>query len=81
MSEVLKLSGAATDVIYALFYRGALASGDLPSKSGAAELREMGLAKTRHTATDYRGENYFTFLTGAGQAYAITYLAESRFGG
>lgn len=42
-----ELSGAAEDVLHALFFRGALESGDLPSKSGAAELRAAGLAETR----------------------------------
>jgi hypothetical protein len=32
-----ELSGAAGDVLHALFFRGALVDGDLPSKSGAAE--------------------------------------------
>ena len=50
MSEkIITLSGAATDVLYSLFFRGALQSGDLPAKSGAAELRELGFAETRHT--------------------------------
>ncbi|MDT7459986.1 hypothetical protein [Citrobacter koseri] len=69
--KIITLSGAATDVLYALFYRGALQSGDLPSKSGAAELRELGFAETRHPATQYQKENYFTFLTAEGQEFAI----------
>jgi hypothetical protein len=36
-----ELSGAAGDVLHALFFRGALVDGDLPSKAGAAELREL----------------------------------------
>ncbi|WP_407202571.1 hypothetical protein [Citrobacter koseri] len=79
-NKIITLSGAATDVLYALFYRGALLSGDLPSKSGTAELREMGFAETRHTATQYQKENYFTFLTAEGQEFAIKHLAETRFG-
>lgn len=78
--KIITLSGAATDVLYALFYRGALQSGDLPSKSGAAELRELGFAETRHTATQYQKENYFTFLTGEGQAFAVEHLVNTRFG-
>lgn len=69
--KIITLSGAATDVLYSLFFRGALQSGDLPAKSGAAELRELGFAETRHTATEYQKENYFTFLTAEGQEYAI----------
>ena len=81
MSEkIITLSGAATDVLYSLFFRGALQSGDLPAKSGAAELRELGFAETRHTATEYQKENYFTFLTAEGQEYAIKHLADTRFG-
>ncbi|GJL47092.1 hypothetical protein ACX3OY_22660 [Citrobacter farmeri] len=38
-NKMITLSGAATDVLYALFFRGALQSGGLPSKSGSAELR------------------------------------------
>ncbi|WP_150325234.1 phage tail tip fiber protein [Enterobacter hormaechei] len=78
--KIITLSGAATDVLYALFFRGALQSGDLPAKSGAAELREMGFAETRHTATEYQKENYFTFLTAEGQEFAIEHLANTRFG-
>jgi hypothetical protein len=37
--KIITLSGVATDVLYALFFRGALQSGDLPAKSGANELR------------------------------------------
>ncbi|MCK1079077.1 DUF1983 domain-containing protein [Enterobacter cloacae subsp. cloacae] len=78
--KITILSGAATDVLYALFFRGALQSGDLPAKSGAAELRELGFAETRHTATEYQKENYFTFLTAEGQEFAIKHLANTRFG-
>ncbi|HFN4143835.1 phage tail tip fiber protein [Enterobacter hormaechei] len=78
--KIIELSGAATDVLYALFFRGALQSGDLPAKSGAAELRELGFAETRHTATEYQKENYFTFLTAVGQAFAIKNLVHTRFG-
>lgn len=79
-SEKIALSVAATDVLYALFFRGALQSGDLPSKSGAAELRELGFAETRHTATEYQKENYFTFLTSEGQQFAMEHLVNTRFG-
>ena len=78
--KIITLSGAATDVLYSLFFRGALQSGDLPAKSGSAELRELGFAETRHTATEYQKENYFTFLTAEGQEYAIKHLADTRFG-
>lgn len=78
--KIITLSGAATDVLYALFFRGALQPGDLPAKSGAAELRELGFAETRHTATEYQKENYFTFLTAEGQEFAIKHLADTRFG-
>ncbi|HIC8801917.1 TPA: phage tail tip fiber protein [Enterobacter asburiae] len=78
--KIITLSGAATDVLYALFFRGALQSGDLPAKSGASELRELGFAETRHTATEYQKENYFTFLTAEGQEFAIKHLANTRFG-
>lgn len=78
--KIITLSGAATDVLYALFFRGALQSGDLPAKSGAAELRELGFAETRHIATEYQKENYFTFLTAEGQEFAIKHLANTRFG-
>lgn len=81
MSEkIITLSGAAMDVLYSLFFRGALQSGDLPAKSGAAELRELGFAETRHTATEYQKENYFTFLTAEGQEFAIKHLVNTRFG-
>lgn len=79
-NKIITLSGAATDVLYALFFRGALQSGDLPAKSGAAELRDLGFAETRHTATEYQKENYFTFLTAEGQEFAIKHLVDTRFG-
>ena len=78
--KIITLSGAATDVLYALFFRGALTGGDLPSKSGAAELRELGFAESRHTATKYHEKNFFTFLTAEGQEFAIKHLANTRFG-
>ncbi|MGK3192495.1 Fur-regulated protein [Enterobacter soli] len=81
MSEkIINLSGRATDVLYALFFRGALHSGNLPSKSGAAELRELGFAESRHTATEYLKTNHFTFLTAQGQEFAIENLVKTRFG-
>ncbi|HGY1839386.1 Fur-regulated protein [Citrobacter freundii] len=79
-NKITMLSGAANDVLYALFFRGALLSGDLPSKSGTAELRELGFAETRHTATEYQKENHFTFLTSEGQKFAIEHLVNTRFG-
>lgn len=78
--KIITLSGAATDVLYALFFRGALLSGDLPAKSGTAELRELGFAETRHTATEYQKENHFTFLTSEGQKFAVEHLVNTRFG-
>lgn len=74
------LSDKAHDVLYALFFRGALKSGELPSKSGADELRELGFAETRHTATQFQKGNYFTFLTAEGQDFAIKHLVNTRFG-
>ncbi|WP_194206794.1 hypothetical protein [Superficieibacter sp. 1612_C1] len=79
-SKLSPLCDAATDVLYALFFRGALLSGDLPSKLGANELRDAGLACAKHTATPFGGEDYFTYLTAKGQEFAIKYLAETRFG-
>lgn len=79
-NKITMLSGAANDVLYALFFRGALLSGDLPSKSGTAELRELGFAETRHTATEYQKENHFTFLTSEGQKFAVEHLVNTRFG-
>jgi hypothetical protein len=70
------LSGAAEDTLHALFFRGALPSGDLPSKAGAVELRESGLAETRTTECKYHGEDYFTFLTPAGQEEAISRIVK-----
>ncbi|EOJ9644498.1 DUF1983 domain-containing protein [Enterobacter hormaechei] len=78
--KIINLTGRATDVLYALFFRGALQSGELPSKSGAAQLRELGLAETRHTATAYGKVNHFTFLTAEGQEFAIKHLVNTRFG-
>ncbi|BCU55285.1 hypothetical protein [Enterobacter kobei] len=74
------LTYKARYVLYALFFRGALQSGDIPSKAGANELREAGLARTQHTGTSFGGEDYFTYLTPEGQHYAIQNLVETRFG-
>lgn len=75
-----ELSGTAGDVLHALFFRGALVDGDLPSKAGAAELRELGYMKTQDTVTPFYGENHYNFLTPAGQEFAISYLVDSKFG-
>lgn len=75
-----ELSGAAGDVLHALFFRGALVDGDLPSKAGAAELRELGYVKKQDTVTPFCGEHHFNFLTPAGQEFAISYLVDSKFG-
>ena len=80
LGPVLELSDSAQDVLYALFFRGALVSGDIPSKAGASALRSLGFAETGHTATPYKGEDYFTWLTPAGYAFAIGYLVKTRFG-
>lgn len=78
--KLTQLSGCAGDVLYALFFRGALQLGDLPSKSGARELQAAGFVVASHTATPFGGDNYFVYLTAKGQAFAIQYLAETRFG-
>ena len=75
-----ELSGAAVDVLHALFFRGALVDADLPSKAGANELRELGYVMTQDTVTPFDGENHYNFLTPTGQEFAISYLVESRFG-
>lgn len=82
MGFKIDLSGGAVDVLRALFFRGALPPGDIPSKSGANELREAGLVNTQHTATPFGGggEDYVTYLTAEGQKFAIQYLVETRFG-
>ncbi|XES82778.1 hypothetical protein ACBV55_14475 [Franconibacter pulveris] len=82
MGFKIDLSGGAVDVLRALFFRGALPPGDIPSKSGANELREAGLVHTHHTASPFGGggEDYFTYLTAEGQKFAIHYLVETRFG-
>lgn len=73
-----ELSGGAQETLFALFFRGALPSGDLPAKSGAAELRERGLAETGHTALAYQGDDYFTWLTSAGLKFCIEHFVTSR---
>lgn len=78
--KLLPLSDGAGDVLYSLFFRGALQSGEIPSKAGVNELREAGLIHTQHTSTRFGGEDYFTFLTAEGQAFAIKYLVNTRFG-
>jgi len=79
-SKLTTLTDAATDVLYALFFRGALLSGDVPSKSGANDLLDAGLICSKHTATPFGGEDYFTYLTAEGQKFAIDYLVNTCFG-
>lgn len=78
MSKQLNLSDAAYDTLYSLFFRGALSSGDLPSKSGAAELRDLGLAETAHTKVTTTDGDYFTYLTPAGQEEAIKHFGRKE---
>lgn len=73
-----ELTGGAKDTLFALFFRGALPSGDLPAKSGAAELRERGLAESGNTAMAYQGENYFTWLTPAGLKFCVEHFVTPR---
>lgn len=73
-----ELTGGAKDTLFALFFRGALPSGDLPAKSGAAELRERGLAESGNTAMAYQGENYFTWLTIAGLKFCVEHFVTPR---
>ncbi|HBV2818138.1 hypothetical protein [Klebsiella grimontii] len=80
MNRFDELSGGAQETLFALFFRGALPSGDLPAKSGAAELRDRGLAETGHTAIAYQGEDYFTWLTSAGQKFCIEQFVKSHSG-
>lgn len=75
-----ELSGGAQETLFALFFRGALPSGDLPAKSGAAELRARGFAETGHTACKFQGEDYFTWLTAAGRAFCIEHFVKTRSG-
>ncbi|HGK4695887.1 TPA: hypothetical protein ACJ2XK_003138, partial [Klebsiella pneumoniae] len=75
-----ELSGGAKDVLHALFFRGALEDGGLPSKSGASQLRKLGFIKTQNSAVSYRGASFYNFLTPAGQEFAMAYLADSFFG-
>lgn len=79
-AENVELSGAATDVLYALFFHGALVDGDLPSKAGADELRELGFVKTQDKVTSLASDSHYSFLTPAGQKFAISYLVDSNFG-
>ena len=80
IDDKIELSGASVDVLHALFFRGPLESGDLPSKSGAASLVELGLAATSEIAANRGSDKHFTYLTPPGQAYAIKFLVETDFG-
>jgi len=78
MSNTLTFSGAAYDTLHKLFVFGLQPDGDLPSKSGAAELRELGLAETAHTKVTTNKGNYFTYLTPAGQEEAIKHFGRKE---
>lgn len=78
MSTHYALSGAAHDTLHKLFVFGLQPDGDLPSKSGAAELRNLGLAETGHTKVTTNEGNYFTYLTAAGQEEAIKHFGRKE---
>lgn len=66
------MSGAATDVLYALFWRGPLDSSDLPSKAGEAELIDLGYCE-RHNFNHVpkgRENTTLTILTKKGYEHA-----------
>lgn len=80
IDDNIDLSGASIDVLHALFFRGPLVAGDLPSKSGASDLVGLGLATTSKIAAFGDNDDLFTYLTAPGQAYAIKFLVETNFG-
>lgn len=66
------MSGAATDVLYALFWRGPLDASDLPSKAGEAELIDLGYCE-RHNFNHVpkgRENTTLTILTKKGYEHA-----------
>lgn len=78
MSTHYSLSDAAHDTMHKLFVFGLQSDGDLPSKSGAAELRDLGLAETAHTKVTTTDGDYFTYLTPAGQEEAIKHFGRKE---
>lgn len=66
---MIELTGAEYDVFHALFTRGALESGDLPSKSGASSLIERGYVMVFEGLYQLtlRGRFYWEFYTEGSQ--------------
>ncbi|WP_407257903.1 hypothetical protein [Klebsiella quasipneumoniae] len=75
---VLELSDSAQDVLYALF-RGALVSGDIPSKLAPPHCVLWDLPRPAIQPRHTKGR-LFHWLTPAGYAFAIGYLVNTRFG-
>ncbi|QXO10985.1 hypothetical protein pEaSNUABM54_00159 [Erwinia phage pEa_SNUABM_54] len=68
-----ELSGAALDTLYALFWFGPREAGELPAKSGEAELRELGYSKrVDFPATPMGKDTHLAVLTPEGYAFALT---------
>lgn len=67
-----ELSGAALDTLYALFWFGPREAGEIPAKSGEAELRELGLCKRIDVPTAPKGKDtHLAVLTPEGYALAL----------
>lgn len=73
----VKLSGAALDTLHSLFWFGPREAGEIPSKSGEAELSSYGYCIRHEFEQPPKGkDSYLCVLTQAGYAYAYSLFVE-----
>lgn len=66
-----EFSGGAIDTLHALFWFGPREAGQIPSKSGEAELAERGYCKRIDVVTSPKGKDtHLCVLTAEGYAFA-----------
>lgn len=66
-----ELSGGAIDTLYVLFWFGPREAGEIPAKSGEAELAELGYCKRVDFTSPPKGKDtHLCVLTPEGYAFA-----------
>lgn len=70
------LTGGAVDTLYALFWFGPREVGEIPAKSGEAELAELGYCKRIDVPSAPKGKDtHLCVLTTEGYAFAKQHYA------
>lgn len=76
MVNVNNLSGGAIDTLHALFWFGPREAGEIPAKSGEAELMALGLCKRMDVPAAPKGKDtHLCVLTAEGYAVAKHHYA------